>query len=345
MSTITKALLLFSGGLDSILSAELLASQDIETDLLCFKSDFFDCVKARESAKALSKPLIEMDISAPLRELMKNPPNGYGKNLNPCIDCHGLIFGQAAALFKSGGYDILATGEVLDQRPFSQNPAALKKVAQLAGLEILRPLSAKLLPETSYETSGLVKRHRLLDISGKGRKRQIELAAEYGISSFPSPAGGCLLTDEAFSEKMIKLMDYWPDFTSGDIEILKRGRNFWAKIDLGQAKNENALIIVARDKEESELLEELAQKGDFVLQLKEETGPTVLVRLINPKIDNFTNEFEISIPDDLTPILQNLQENGSIENQLFSAALLTGYYAPKTRGKKVKINIRNIQLY
>jgi len=340
MDNKNKALVLFSGGLDSMLSAKLLAEQGLTADLLSFRSDFYDSARARQSAVQIGYRLIEHDISGQMRELVKNPPNGYGKNLNPCIDCHGLMLSVAADIFKTGGYGILATGEVLDQRPFSQSLAALKKISDIAGIEVLRPLSAKLLPETSYEASGPVKRHKLFDISGRGRKRQMELAGRLGIKSFSSPAGGCLLTDNAFSERMLRLMDYWPDFRSNDIEIMKRGRNFWAKLKPGQAGNENALITVGRNKEESEILEQLAQKGDFMLQLKDETGPTSIMRVISPKNAPAAKEIELLIPEDLKAASLKLEEKKELSSRLDAAALLTGYYSPKARGKLEKVMIK-----
>jgi tRNA U34 2-thiouridine synthase MnmA/TrmU len=188
----TKALVVFSGGLDSILAVKVLEEQEIEVTGLSFDSYFFDTEESKKTAEQLGIDLIVKDISELQLDTVKNPAHGHGSALNPCIDCHGLMFrvaGELAELVGKGKkFDFIATGEVLGQRPFSQNSDSLKKVEDLAGVDILRPLSAKLLPKTSYEEEGLVDREKLLDISGKSRRRQLELVEKYGVKYFPSPA-------------------------------------------------------------------------------------------------------------------------------------------------------------
>jgi len=234
-----KALLLFSGGLDSILAVKILQEQNIKVTGLSFDSYFFDSEEAKKTAEQLDVELIVKDISVLQLDTVKNPRYGYGRALNPCIDCHGLMFRVAeklAGLKNVNGkkFDIIATGEVLGQRPFSQNSQALKKVAKLAGVDILRPLSAKLLPETIYEERGLIDRERLLDISGKSRKRQLELVKKYGVEYFPSPAGGCRLTENEFGIKVKKLLDndgQVRKLTKLDFELLRIGRHYWLPQD------------------------------------------------------------------------------------------------------------------
>jgi len=162
-------------------------------------------------AEQLGIELLIKDISRDQLNTVKNPRYGHGNALNPCIDCHGLMFRVAGELAKLVGeekkFDLVATGEVLGQRPFSQNKEALKKVEKLAGVDILRPLSAKLLSETVYEKKKLVNRSKLLDIAGKSRKRQLELVKKYGVKYFPSPAGGCRLTENEFGVKVKQLLE------------------------------------------------------------------------------------------------------------------------------------------
>ena len=186
-----KALVVFSGGLDSMMSAKLLMNQGIEVTALNFESNFFKATQAKESAKILGIPLIIKDISPEELELVKNPPNGYGKHLNPCIDCHANMIRMAGKIAEEQGFSIVATGEVLGQRPFSQNRDALRRVKKISGVDVLRPLSAKLLGETQVEKEGVVIRGKLRAIRGRGREEQMELAERYGIKKYPSPAGGC----------------------------------------------------------------------------------------------------------------------------------------------------------
>ncbi len=231
----TTALVVFSGGLDSILAVKVLQEQGIQVTGLSFGSYFFDSKEAEKTAKQLGIELITKDISEQQLETVKNPQYGHGSALNPCIDCHGLMFRVAGELveFKDENgrkFDIIATGEVLGQRPFSQNSEALKKVERLAGIDILRPLSAKLLPITTYEEQGLVDREKLLDISGKSRKRQLELVKKYGVKYFPSPAGGCRLTENEFGIKVKKLLDNDGrdrKLDKIDFELLRIGRHHW----------------------------------------------------------------------------------------------------------------------
>lgn len=254
-----------------------------------------------------------------------------------------------------GDFDFITTGEVLGQRPFSQNREALERVMNLAGLEVLRPLSAKLLPETNVEKQGLVNRRRLLDISGRGRERQMELAKKYGISNYPSPAGGCLLTDPAFCERLLKMLEYWPECNNNDVELLKNGRIFWislkdAKIRQLTPKNnlenqemsDKALIVIGRNERENQELEKLARKGDIMLYLKEVNGPTTIIRMSNVECRMSNEILEIEIPNELQLSKLKLGEPKDVDETLEIAALLTGFYAVKARGKNVMIEIRDL---
>jgi len=344
----TKALVLFSGGLDSMLAVKLLQIQGIEVDGVCFVSNFFGCENAKKAAKYLGIKLIVIDISKKLLEIVKNPPSGYGKHLNPCLDCHALMVKSAVVKImadkKGWKYDIIATGEVLGQRPFSQTKEALSRVERLAGREILRPLSAKRLPETEYEKQGLVNRGRLLNISGRSRKRQMELAQKYKLKDYSTPAGGCLLTDSEFSHRLMKMLDYWSNCSVNDVELLKHGRIFWLKEQKKQniVKETNyVLIVVGRHKEDNDNLQRLARKGDITLELEEIVGPLTVVRIFNFQFSIF-KQFSIinlQIPEELKMSELKLGEEKSIKEILGIAAILTGYYATKARGKKVKLKV------
>jgi len=233
---------------------------------------------------------------------------------------------------KKEGFDILATGEVLGQRPFSQNKDSLAKVAILAGVDVLRPLSAKLLDETMYEKERLVNRGRLHRLKGRTRDGQMELVNKYGLSDFPSPAGGCLLTDPEFSNRFLKMLDNWPECNHNDIELLKNGRVMW--LDNGDPKK--IIAVIGRNKEDNEKLEKLVQKGDIMLQLREINGPSTLIRGINNCVDKIIN---VVAPLKYSQIDLNASNDAQIIKQL---ATVTAYYAVKARGEKTIVDVKSI---
>lgn len=267
----TKALGLFSGGLDSILAALVLRRQGIEVTGVTFVTPFFGAEKALKSAAPLAIPLIVRDIGAVHLEMLKNPRYGYGRNLNPCIDCHALMFRLAAAMMADGGFDFLFSGEVLGQRPMSQNLNSLKAVAKASGAgdRILRPLSARLLPVTAMEKEGRVDRNQLLDIQGRSRRRQEELANEWGVKVYPAPGGGCLLTEKSFINRLRELLETTPEADVVDVELLKLGRRF----RLPPA----AWLTVGRNREHNEAIRRLARPHHWLLQARDCAGPLGLV--------------------------------------------------------------------
>lgn len=241
-----KALALFSGGLDSALAIKVIKEQGIEVIALNFVSHFFGGKneKAENMAKQLGVQLEYIDFSSIHTEILKNPIYGRGKNMNPCIDCHALMFQTAGTLLKKYDASFLISGEVLGQRPMSQNYQALEKVKKLSqNIEklIVRPLSAKLLPESEPERLGWIDREQLLDIEGRSRKKQIELMNIYNLVDYPSPGGGCLLTDPAYS-KRLKILEedgFLQNDNSHLFHLLKIGRFF--RLDIGK------YLIVGRD--------------------------------------------------------------------------------------------------
>ena len=324
-----------------MLAVKVLQAQGIEVAGICFTSNFFNCQKAEAAAESLNVELKKVDIAKDVLALVKNPPSGYGKNLNPCIDCHSLMIRKAQEIAKTEKYDLIATGEVLGQRPFSQNKIALSKVAKLSGAEVLRPLSAKLLPETKIENSGLVIRGRLLDISGRNRERQVELAKKFHLKEFPMPAGGCLLTDPEFSARALKMLEYWPDCDTNDIDLLKNGRIFWFNLATGD-KSQKILLIVGRKETENNNLTKLAKQGDFMVELIQENGPTSLIRtkfggLLIPAISSVINA-----PEDLDSDFLDQVKPRNINEIIDIAKLINCYYAKKLRGKSVEVVIKTI---
>lgn len=354
------ALVLLSGGLDSMLAAKVLMEQGVEVTGITFISNFFGATKGLAAAKQLGIPLIAYNIAPQHLAMVKSPKYGYGKNMNPCIDCHAMMLREAKEIMEgkemvlanpdgsikavAQNYDFVATGEVLGQRPMSQNKDALGIVAKYSGIgdNLLRPLCAKLLDETAPEKAGKVDRNKLLDISGRSRKRQVELAAQFGLKDYPSPAGGCLLTDPGFSEKLKELFDSWPDCSGGDTELIKRGRVFWLAREIGST-TEKVLLVIGRDKEDNEALQKMAKSGDIIVELVDEIGPTALIRTNNAGLNIGKLEFELIIPEVINHDRLKLAEVKTKEEVISLAAMLTGHYAVKLRGKKVRINLENKQ--
>jgi tRNA-uridine 2-sulfurtransferase len=248
-----RGLGLCSGGLDSMLAAMVLREQGIEVEWVTFETPFFSSAKARKASRLTGIPLTVQPIFSKYIPMLRNPPAGYGKQMNPCMDCHTLMFRLAGDLMHANGFDFLFSGEVLGQRPMSQTKPSLRYVEKHSGLAgyIIRPLSAKLLPETIPEQQGIVDRERLLDIQGRGRRDQIALARKFGISDYPAPAGGCLLTDKGFSLRLKDLFDHRPTATENEIHLLKFGRHFrlnpQAKLIVGRTEKDNENILRYHD--------------------------------------------------------------------------------------------------
>lgn len=267
----TRAIALFSGGLDSLLAVKIVTAMDIRVEGIAFETPFFSAQKARQAAGMIGLPLTVVDLTARHLSMLKAPRYGYGRNMNPCIDCHTLMLKTAGAYLDATGADFLFTGEVLGQRPMSQTRQSLHLVAKNSGYGdvILRPLSARLLPETKPEREGIVDRSRLYAVQGRGRKTQMELARHYGIVQYAAPAGGCLLTDPNFSRRLRDLFEHQPDCRVRDIELLKYGRHFRV--------NQKCKVIVGRNQRDNEMIQSLAAEGDVVLQLLDAAGPIALV--------------------------------------------------------------------
>lgn len=272
----TKAIALFSGGLDSILAVKLVQKQNIEVLGLTFTTPFFGADKAKVSAAGIGLPLLVEDITDEHLRMLKAPRYGYGKNMNPCIDCHTLMLSIAGRKMKETGADFLLTGEVLGQRPMSQTKQSLFVVAKNSGFadDILRPLSAQLLDPIRIQREGKIDTAGLAGISGRGRKEQFRLAEAFGIVQFPPPAGGCLLTDPMFARRLRELWDRGEDRLIRDYDLLRYGRHF---------RDEHGIkIIVGRNHADNEALRRLTRGEDLVCTMARYPGPYVLVPYGNP---------------------------------------------------------------
>jgi len=273
--TRVKAIGLLSGGLDSILATEMILKQGIEVTAFNVRSPFCLCKKdgcaAVDAAKQLNVPLKMVAAGNDYLRMLRNPKHGYGRNMNPCIDCRIFLFKRAKKYAKEIGADIIFTGEVLDERPMSQHYPAMKLIEKEAGLEgkVLRPLSARLLPETAVEKKGLVDRSKLLDIQGRSRKPQFALAKEFNIKDFPCPAGGCLLTYEEYAKKIRDLFNYKKRISMADIAILRIGRHF----RMGKNK-----FVVGREEAENKVLVTGKTKNEYYFELPDIVGPITILQ-------------------------------------------------------------------
>ena len=274
-----KAIALLSGGLDSTLAAKLVLEQGIELEALNFLTVFCTCTNRGETCLASQKavdalgiPLKVFNVSEEYLDVVKHPKHGYGSNMNPCIDCRIFMMKKAKAHMEQTGASFIITGEVMGQRPMSQRKETMRLIEKEAELEgfILRPLSAKFLPASIPEKEGWVKREKLLDIQGRSRKPQMKLAEHYGIRDYPCAAGGCLLTDPGFAQRMRDLNRYHPDFLLNDVHLLKMGRHFRLSPHLK--------LVVGRNEEENQKIQTFSQEGDFLLKVSRYPGPLSLLR-------------------------------------------------------------------
>ncbi len=273
----SKAIALYSGGLDSTLAVLVMKRLGVEVTPVLFDTDFGCTVSRRSGGRATSvseSPGFEAEkyyIGDKFIELVKNPKFGHGKNMNPCIDCKVLMLREAKKLMEEKGADFLVTGEVLWQRPMSQRRDTLPRIDREADVEglVVRPLSAKLLEPTIAEQRGLIDRERLYGMSGRSRKPQMALAKELGLTEYPQPAGGCLLTDPTFSGRLRELLSRMPSPSMREIQLLRVGRHF--------STEDGFRIIVGRDERDNEKIHKLAEPQDYMLQVTGDYGgPLVL---------------------------------------------------------------------
>jgi tRNA U34 2-thiouridine synthase MnmA/TrmU len=274
-----KAIALLSGGLDSTLAAKVVMEQGVELEALNFLTVFCTCTNrgetclaSQKAVNALGIPLKVFNVSDEYLNVVKHPKHGYGSNMNPCIDCRIFMLKKAKVYMEEAGASFIVTGEVLGQRPMSQRRDAMRLIEKEAGLEgyILRPLSAKFLPVTIPEKEGWINRETLPEFQGRSRKPQIKLADHYGIRDYPCPAGGCLLTDPQFANRMKDLMLSNPKFSLNDVHLLKIGRHF--------RLSHNLKLVVGRNEEDNKKIQTFTQEGDILLKALHIPGPLSLLR-------------------------------------------------------------------
>ncbi len=275
-----KAIALLSGGLDSTLAVRLMIDQGINVTAVHFTSVFCNCtpktagcrLQARKIAEELDVAIHVIHKGMDYIRMVERPPHGYGSGMNPCIDCRIYMLRKVKELLPQMGASFVITGEVLGQRPMSQHRNTLRLIereSQLEGL-ILRPLSAQHFSPTIAEQEGIVDRQRLLDISGRSRKVQINLARQFGIKDYPCPAGGCLLTDKETAARLRDLFDYVQDYDMADLQLLKIGRQF--------RLNPLLKVIVGRNREDNEKIRMFAKPGSIIFMPSGFRGPTAFIR-------------------------------------------------------------------
>ena len=265
---IVRAIGLSSGGLDSQLAICVLKAQGIEVEVITFDSPFYSPEASIKASKQLDVKLHLIDFTEDIVGLVNKPPHGFGKCMNPCIDCHALMFKRAGEIMIEKGFDFIFTGEVLNQRPMSQNRRSLGMVAKDSNFEdlVLRPLSAQLLEPTKPEREGWVDREKLLDLSGRSRKPQIELAKQYGLKEYPTPAGGCRLTEPHYSKRLAELKSHEGLEDAHALTMLRYGRHF--------RLSDNVKFILGRHADDNAQIETLIRKNDIVLIPSDIPGPT-----------------------------------------------------------------------
>ncbi|MEO0079946.1 MAG: hypothetical protein ABIK44_04655 [candidate division WOR-3 bacterium] len=273
-----RAVGMLSGGLDSILATKLMLEQGIEVFGLNFVSPFCTCTskgcrhEATRAARQLGIPLKVVPTGQEYIEMVKHPKHGYGRNMNPCLDCRVFTFSRARIYMEEIGAQFVFSGEVLGERPMSQHLQALRLIERESGLEgrLLRPLSAKLLEPTIPEKEGLVDRERLMGFQGRTRKPQIALAARLGINDYPCPAGGCLLTERQFAIRLREAFAHGEDNLE-DVRFLRYGRHF--RLPSG------AKVVVGRNELENRALGNIARREDVLLEAEGVGSPlTILLR-------------------------------------------------------------------
>ncbi|GAB4489998.1 MAG: hypothetical protein OHK006_22260 [Thermodesulfovibrionales bacterium] len=274
-----KAIALYSGGLDSTLAILTVMKQGIEVKAVTFMNHFGCDISDRSScsknpfaaAQQFGFEVKLCHLSDKFVQIVKSPKFGHGRNMNPCVDCRILMLTEAKVFMEMTGADFIITGEVLGQRPMSQRRDSLDIIDREAGLKgrVLRPLSAKLLRPTRMEEEGIVNRELLHGFGGRTRKPQMALAAEYGLTEYPAPAGGCLLTEPNYSFRLRELLDHEPDPSTDDFHLLRLGRHF--------RMGRGCRLIVGRDRSENEAL--FAFAGASVWMRVEGYGsPVALIR-------------------------------------------------------------------
>ncbi len=272
-----KAVALISGGNDSVLAAKIAMDMGIEIHGLFINTIFFTGRKSEridkifEIAKVIKIPLSVLDCGREYLKVLRKPKFGYGRNFNPCIDCHIFFLQKAKQFLSFVDADFIVSGEVAGQRPMSQNIHTLNRIDKNAGVKglVLRPLSGKILEATEMEKQGIISRDDLLEISGRSRSAQKDLIKEYRLKIKAHSGGGCMLTDPVFSKKISDYFEHYKTDNYGHINLLNVGRHF--------RLNQNLKLIIGRNEQENNEIERYKELGDIIFPEYEIPGPSGLL--------------------------------------------------------------------
>lgn len=314
-----KGILLFSGGLDSVLAAKVLQEQNIDLIGLHFILPYFSIHEDPENfpcskiAKEINLELRHHRCGQSYIDMLKNPPHGYGKNINPCIDCKLYFIQTAMEYMERENADFIATGEVVGQRPMSQRKDTLLHMENISSLKgkLLRPLSAKILKPTIAEEKGLIDREKLLGLNGRGRTAQMELAKKFNIEDYESPSGGCKFTEKNIARRMFDILNFKKEITNTELYLCTIGRHY--------RYNKDLKVIVARNKRECEELEKNISHGG-ILMIPRFSGPSLFVDCPDSKIidDNIESFLSIINRFGKPSITENLIDIFNKEKRLIS---------------------------
>jgi tRNA-uridine 2-sulfurtransferase len=307
MSITKKAVALLSGGLDSTLAVKLMIDQGIAVTAVHFTSVFCNCspktagckMHARKVAEEFSVPIHVIHKGMDYIKMVENPPHGHGSAINACIDCRIYMLRKVKEMMPELDASFIITGEVLGQRPMSQQRHTISLIEKESGLQdlILRPLSAQHFAPTLPEREGIVDRNKLLNISGRGRKEQFALAENLGVTDYPCPAGGCLLTDKVIAARLRDLFDHTSDYNHTDLVLLTLGRHYRLHSDLK--------VILGRNQEENERLIALAKDGQSIFEPDDFRGPTILaLGCLDKEREKTIGEMIVGHSQDIKPSYQ-----------------------------------------
>jgi tRNA U34 2-thiouridine synthase MnmA/TrmU len=274
-----KAIALLSGGLDSTLAVKIMLDCGIEVEALNFTSPFCTCTGKNSGCKS-EAVRVAQEFNIPIKvvhkgldylEIIRNPVYGYGKGVNPCVDCRIYLLKKAKEYMRESGADFVFTGEVLGQRPMSQRRDTLRVIERESGLEglLLRPLSARHFAPTIPEKEGWVDREKLLGIEGRSRAVQMQMAEDLDVKNYPCPAGGCLLTELSFVPKIRDVFDHTGELNLRDFRLLKTGRHFRISPD--------SKAIMGRNEADNNQLEQTRQPGEAALTWLDGNTPVVII--------------------------------------------------------------------
>ncbi|MHB1382026.1 MAG: hypothetical protein ACYCXJ_07380 [Thermoleophilia bacterium] len=327
-----KAIALLSGGLDSRLAVKMMLDQGIEVEAVNFVTIFCTCTakgscksEARAAAEEFGIPLKVLNATDEILAAIRNPKHGFGRGINPCLDCRISMFRRAAGYMEEQGADFLVTGEVWGERPMSQRPEAMRIIEEESGLKdlIVRPLSAHLFEPSLPEREGWVDREQMMAIQGRSRKPQMQLATEIGVNDYPCPAGGCLLCEKQFAERLRRLLAEDPDPAVADIRALRLGRLFYT--------SDGGRIIIPRDEEETGKITAQARPGDILMSAVDHKGPTAVVktggdsRTTLEEAAALTARFGQGREEDTVTIGYWLQDDDGAEQTIIAASPAAGH--------------------